>query len=262
MPGGSEPLIPYIISPRYTLLLNEQPTLRWNSVEGASSYVVSLYKADGSFIWNTKVSGTEVDYQGKSPLEREVDYCLVIKADNGRSSKDESVNLENYDPQERGVSGLNFRLIGEDEVSKVQSLTEEIAKLDYTEEDKAIALAHEYAENDLFAEAIDTLEGLVKGDTTKPEVYRSLGAFYGASGLNLLAERRYLRAIELAASTQERWEQATTQAQLGELYIVMKKNDEAVRRLREAQVEYHALGVTELANQLKERIEEILKPPY
>src|SRR5688572_13455644 len=34
--GGTDPLIPYIISPRSTKLLDPMPTLRWNAAHGAT----------------------------------------------------------------------------------------------------------------------------------------------------------------------------------------------------------------------------------
>jgi hypothetical protein len=65
------PLIPYIISPRCTLVLNPLPMLRWNGVPGASRYTVSLI-GDEDVLWETDVSETEVVYSGEPAL----DWCL------------------------------------------------------------------------------------------------------------------------------------------------------------------------------------------
>lgn len=42
--GGLDEQIPYIISPRYTLLLTQCPTFRWHGIRGATSYTVMVYK--------------------------------------------------------------------------------------------------------------------------------------------------------------------------------------------------------------------------
>ncbi|HEY9602007.1 MAG TPA: hypothetical protein V6C85_10380 [Allocoleopsis sp.] len=79
------PLIPYIISPRRTKLLNALPMLRWNAVLGASRYTVSLI-ADEDVLWETQAEETEVVYSGESPLESGVDYLLMVRANTGASS--------------------------------------------------------------------------------------------------------------------------------------------------------------------------------
>ena len=39
-PGGTDPNIPYVISPRRTAVLDPKPILRWNPVEGTTQYTV------------------------------------------------------------------------------------------------------------------------------------------------------------------------------------------------------------------------------
>ena len=59
-PGGDDPNIPYIISPRRTAVLDSQLTLRWNPAPGATRYTVQLIGPNMN--WETEVSGTEVTY--------------------------------------------------------------------------------------------------------------------------------------------------------------------------------------------------------
>ncbi len=263
VPGGNQPEIPYIISPRYTLLIAEKPMLRWNPVAGATAYTVSLYgrpKVNGVVgtkvkLWQTQVNGTEIAYGGEQPLQPGVDYWLVVVADNGQSSEKEKVTLSDYQGQIRGVSGLRFQRVGQEGVSQMQAAAEEIKTLNGTEEEKALALANEYSDRNLYAEAIATLEALLKQGSTTPVVYRALGDFYGSTGLNLLAEQNYLKAIELATTKQNTWEKVTAQDHLGALYAVMNRKEDALRLLKEALAGYQALGDRDLVNSLQQRIQ-------
>lgn len=183
--SGINPLIPFIISPRRTLLLNPLPKLRWNAVPGASRYAVSLI-GDEEVIWETLVRETEVVYSGEPPLEPGGVYLLSIKADTGVSS------------QEEASPDLGFSLLEENEATVVRDAVEQLVKLDLADETKSLALAHLYMVHDLKAEAIATLEVLEKQGSQTAAVYRTLGDFYLEVGLNQLASSRYLRATQLA----------------------------------------------------------------
>ena len=113
--GDTNALIPYIISPRNTLVLTDKPVLRWNASPGATSYVVSIKTNKGDVIWETQVETTEVVYPGQPPLKPGVNYVMTVIADNERSSEEE----------EEDISELQFRLLDETERQPVQT---EIAK--------------------------------------------------------------------------------------------------------------------------------------
>jgi hypothetical protein len=180
------PRIPFIISPRRTKLLNPLPTLRWNAVPGASRYAVSLI-GDEEVIWETQVGDSEVVYSGKPSLEPGIVYLLSIEANTGASS------LEDDSPD------LGFSLLEENEATVVREAVEQLVNLDLADETKSLALAHLYMVHDLKAEAIATLEALVKQGSQIAAIYRTLGDLYLEVGLNPLAESRYLRATQLVA---------------------------------------------------------------
>jgi hypothetical protein len=180
------PLIPYIISPRRTKLLNSLPMLRWNAVPGASHYAVSLIVDEGDVFWQTQIGETEVVYSGESPLESGVNYLLMVEADTGTSS------LEDDSPD------LGFSLLNENEATVVRDAVEQLLNWDLADETKSIALANLYRIYDLKAEAIATLEVLVKQGSQIAAIYRTLGDLYLEVGLNPLASSHYLRATQLA----------------------------------------------------------------
>lgn len=236
------PLIPYIISPRHTLLLNPLPTLNWNAVPGASRYNVSLL-ADEDVIWQTDLSETFVVYSGKPPLESGVDYLLMIEADTGASS------------QEEDLPDLGFGLLGENEAQRVSEGVEQLVNLDLAQEAKSLALVHLYKGYDLKAEAIATLEALVNKGSQTAAVFRTLGDFYLEIGLNLLAESRYLRAIELAAADVEG--QALVAASLVKVYEAIANRQEAIHWLTQARNRYQILGDMQRLEELEKQQREL-----
>ena len=213
-PGGSDPQIPYPLGPRMTYLLNDKPTFRWNGVKGASRYTVQL-KGPGGAEWSApaEVSATELVYpEDEPPLKWGVKYLLIVEADNNTSSR--------YDCG----ANLGFELLPEYKVQKVQ---EEAAKIDdlpdLTEEEKSLALAELYSNESLIADAIKTLEMLAERGSQTTSVYLRLGDLYGEAGLNLLAEARYSKAIDLFTATQDRYGLTKAQAGLAQVKLRLEE---------------------------------------
>lgn len=236
--GGINPLIPYIISPRRTLVLNPLPTLKWNVVPGASRYTLSLL-ADEDVIWQTQLRETLAVYPGEPPLESDVDYLLMIEANTGASS------------QEENLPDLGFGLLGENEAQRVSEGVVQLVNLDLAQEAKSLALVHLYSGYELKAEAIATLEALLNKGSQTAAVYRILGDLYLEIGLNLLAESRYLRAIELAAADVEG--QALAAASLAKVYEAIANTQEVIHWLTQARNRYQILGDRQRLGELEKR---------
>jgi len=214
-------LIPHLISPRDTALLNVQPTLRWNALPGATRYTVKVRREDeGEVIWETQVSTSEVVYAGEA-LKPGIDYLLIVEADKGRSSEEES------------LPGRGFRLLEAPVALRVREEIEQLRQQGMTEKEEALAVAELYSKSKLRAEAIETLERLIAGGIEDAEVYRRLGDYYRRVGVLLVAEGRYLKAVELAGGG-EREEEAAAKAGLGAVYTRLGNNEKAVRWLTEA----------------------------
>ncbi|MBD1937078.1 hypothetical protein [Microcoleus sp. FACHB-68] len=245
--GDTNALIPYIISPRDTLLLTDKPVLRWNASPGATSYLVSVKTDKGELIWETQVEATEVVYPGELPLKSGVNYLVTVSADNDRSSEEE----------EEDVSELQFRLLDETERLPVQTEIAQLETQGLAGTEKALALAKVYIKHNLKAEAIDTLEELGAGGTQQAEVYRWLGEQYMGIGLLLKAESSLLKAVELGAASSAQEQQAIVKAKLGEISAELGKNQEAVRWLTEAHNSYKAMGNMERARELEEQLKSI-----
>jgi len=239
---------PYIISPRATLVLTEKPILRWNDLIDANSFKVTV--RDGELNWTEEFNREqvcrdgicEIVYPGDPPLEVGVDYMLVIDADTGRSST------------ENTSRGFGFRLIDPDEAEEVKEDAQRIGEQDLPKEVKALTLADSYAEYDLIAEAIETLEGLKQEEKTE-QVYCLLGELYLRIGLILEAEVQYLEAVKLAAENKE--ELAAAKAGLGEVRYRRGAREEGVALLEEAKAIYQDLEDLQRVSELEKRLEEL-----
>lgn len=176
--------IPYIISPRHTLLLNQSPKLRWNQIENATSYHVTI-KGPSGYIWQTEVSETEYIYPGKPQLEPGVYYQIIVNANTGESSLDDEM------PQQ------GFEVVNEHKRELIES---DIAQLssNLNDEEKALKIAKIYQKHNLIAEAIATLEALINTNNKNQEVYQTLGNLYEEIGLLNLANNYRKKAIDLA----------------------------------------------------------------
>jgi len=205
-----DPLIPYIISPRRTFLLTDKPTLRWNRVPRATSYTVSIETKEGEEIWKQEnVTGTQVIYSGNPPLQVGVNYSLIVVANTGKSSQEED-----------GIVPT-FRLLTSDDSRYVREAIALLNQQPLNNEEKSLLQAHLYIGYYLRAEAVETLEKLVEAGSQKPDVYRLLGNIYSQMEVILVAQQKYMKAIEL----------------------------------------YEALGDTERVRELRQRLEELnLRP--
>jgi hypothetical protein len=239
--GPLDVLIPYIISPRRTLLLNDRPTLRWNKVPGVNTYTVSLIKGDWA-IWETTVNGNEVIYPGRPQLDSGIEYVLVVKAENGRTSEEEKLR------------DRSFRMLPTAEKQFVQGAIELINDRPIADTTKALQRAYFYIGSGLKAEAIETLEALVATGFQEVVAYRKLGDLYWEEGVTLLAESNYLKAHELASAAKDIGEQAQLEETLGGIYGAIGEKQEAVRWLAQAINSHKALGNTPRVKELETQI--------
>ena len=243
-PGGSDPTIPYIISPRRGRVLEAQPILRWNPVPGAARYTVQL--VGGGLNWETEVSSPEVRYSGLASLRAGVAYRVIVETDTSRSSQEDGVEAP-----------LTFRLLYKEDIESVQADIAELVEKGLPEDTQALTIATIYSREDLFTAAIDTLEDRVASGTNSLEVYQDLGDLYRYVGLNLLAEERYEKAIEIASSNNYIEELANAQAYLAEVKVMLNQPEAAVELFTQAIAGNRILEDEERLEELQERLEEV-----
>lgn len=181
--GGEENKdFPEIITPRFTLLLNPQPTLRWYKVEGITSYTVQIQgsgAAGENIEWQKLVSTNNVVYDGPS-LQPGETYLFSVNAHNGQP-----------------IAKTTFKMLSEEKAKTVQAEIKQIEQKQLEEEAKILALVDIHLSYELIAEAIDTLEQLVANNSKNPVVYRQLADLYKQIRLVDLANAREQKAKEL-----------------------------------------------------------------
>jgi hypothetical protein len=212
--GGLDKALPYIISPRYTLIQTNQPILQWNSVEGATNYSVSVLTDRSTkpvctiqkIVADPMTSTMKIPFEycrqsdsNKYQLEEGLFYRVVVTTSAMVSSEQESVDKSDYRSEYRGVEGIEFRLIS----TKIKdNINEAISTLNQNIEDnqeKQLSIAAVYASYNLYSEAISVLENSVEKPST-PSVYIQLGDYYALSGLLLRAEYSYCQAEKMLKS--------------------------------------------------------------
>ncbi|MFM5941941.1 MAG: tetratricopeptide repeat protein, partial [Dolichospermum sp.] len=109
----------------------------------------------------------------------------------------------------------------------------------------------------LSADAIATLENLVKTGQQSTIVYRSLGDIYWQTGLAQKAADNYLMAIKLAKDSEDLEAQTLALFALGEVYAATDDNKQAINWYSQAMNGYTLLGDTRRANFLKRQIESL-----
>jgi hypothetical protein len=238
--GNLDPLIPYIISPRMTRLLGNQPTLQWNKVPGAITYTVKI-KGEG-LNWSTETISTQIPYTGTSPLKPGTTYLLVVSTNNGKWSSDER------------MVGLGFSVLGDSDAVPIKASVQKLEQLGLNPSAQAFVQAQLFAEHGLIAEATQILENLVESGSQDSAVYRSLGTQYQRVGLNHLAEEYYIRALELSRKENDLEGEALVLNNLGLIYEAFGSKEEAVQKAKEAIEIYRRLGDAESIKQIEDRL--------
>lgn len=221
-----EPLarpMPYIISPKRTWLLSDKPTLRWQAVPGATSYVVRV--SGPGVDWKTESSTTEIVYPGKPPLKPlEEGYLLTVEADNGESA----------------ALGL-FGLLEKNQAALVRATAERIARQNLAQEAKTLATAELYIGQGLIAEATELLSASVALGSKTAAIHQMLGDLYVQVQLFHLAKKNYLQAVALATTTKDIEGQAVAAARLREVYVALGNLDAAAYWQQQVQKSFQAL---------------------
>ncbi len=241
--------IPYIISPLDTQILTDKPTLRWNRATGANSFTVTLH--NGELKWTLEVNRDQVCKgnvceliypEDKPGLQPGVSYTLVVKANTNHQS------TEDISP--------GFTTLSKEEAEDVRTIAKQIEAENLPAIEKRIKLADYYADHNLIAEAIETLEGLPKAEKSIA-VYLRIGVLYSSIGLTRKAEVAYNEAIELPKVAENTQELAAVKVGLGEVKFDLNNKEEAVRLLEEAKADYEKLGDAQRVKELQERIDKI-----
>jgi hypothetical protein len=239
------PLIPYIIAPRTTFILDPQPFLAWNRIPNVTRYTVQLLEISGetqTVIWDTETEATRVQYDGE-PLRSGRVYLVAVQAPESNNSSGEEQ-----------VSGIGFQVLNPEDATYVRNMTASIAQLALAESDRALLLADLYTVNGLYAEAIAFLEDLTEESKTV-RVYWQLGKLYEEIGLLLMAVQRYHVAARIAQPGTPLL--AEVQSRLGQLYFDFNQKNKARQWWEAALGTYQTLDYRQQITEIKAKLNQL-----
>jgi hypothetical protein len=210
--GGTDRNIPYVISPRYSMLRDPRPTLRWNAVPKTQRYSVELFNDRSSKVI-CKISNTtgvinrnivSVPFDG---CNDENSYPYILKPGNfyrlriiahtpsgDISSEKDYIDCNEYRSEARNVSGIEFRILNNQKENELAKLLEKNNVDSVDPEEKLFVTTSLYDSYSLYSEAILELENSIEANPSIPDNFIKLGDYYASSGLIDLALLSYERA--------------------------------------------------------------------
>ncbi len=216
--------IPFLIVPRATVVLTNQPVIQWHPVQGANTYRIVVRGEDLSRSERVSaIANPQLIYSPDAPaLSPGVPYTVEIIAslDGGKT----------VSSAEEGVPNTSFTVMTPEEADEIQAVVEAIRAEVGNIVVAHLAVAHLYAQNSLHAEALLTLAD-VTGDFIEsgcasisqadetPVVYQMLGDLYMETGVELYATVAYSCALDLAAQSGDQESQALASAALARLVL-------------------------------------------
>lgn len=283
--GGNDAAVPYVISPRNAWIqqpdLDHPYTLRWNSVAGADSYTVRIWRwtlerdRPEIALWETTTADNtpQLAFPQLVSLEPGRYYSIEVVTDTGVSSD-----------LDEGYYESGFQLLFEEDYAEVRSRLCNVIPADYEElrsqrcnadaaipasatltagelsDDVTLASAGVFFLEEMYADALAILLSLTDSPTASDLVYTALGDTYSQSGLNQLAIDAYQQALTLIAadlSDSSGLSEATTRVNLADVYATLGLFEQALQQLRQARDVYEQLEEeTEIAR-LDRRIDVI-----
>ena len=236
--SAADPTVPYVISPWSGQVLTSQPELRWNAVEGAEQYTVTLRRRvgeDWADVWTVTTDETAICYpEGQPELAVGEEYALSVSVDDG--------------PIVQMQDTAVFSLMGGEEAQAARAAISSIEELDIDQTAKTLLLAEKaYSQFKLFSQGINELTQLVNSGEETAQVHRLLGDYYIRVGLQLPAEESYAKAIELAEANENLQENILAAWGLGTVYGRVGRKAQARIYLQEAKLLTHQVDDTETA---------------
>ncbi|MEM1251057.1 MAG: tetratricopeptide repeat protein [Cyanobacteria bacterium P01_H01_bin.21] len=259
--GGNNASIPYVISPRNAWIrepgLENPYTIVWNPVDGVNRYTVRIWRwtferdQPDIALWEATVDNTnQLPFPEQVPLELGSYYSVEVVTDTGFSSD-----------LDAGYYESGFQLLFEEDYEILRSqLTEVTPTPDAAFDDRdslesaTLARAGVFYLEEMYADALATLQPLANSSTASDLVYTALGDTYSQTGLNQLAIDAYTQALTRAISVNDVLSEATIRVNLANVYATLGLFDHTLQQLQQARDAYNILAEeTEIA-QIDRRI--------
>ena len=225
---------PVVLSPRDTRLIERQPTIDWQEVEGAEAYEVIVRTRD-SELWRAMTQETELSYPETAPVMQAGErYFIDVIADMGP------------DKPPRSLEPSFVAILSAKEVEQVHHFEAQVEALGLAVESARFLRAIYYANQELYDMAIHELTSLAE-ETPSALIHRLLGDIYLDVKLSAKASRHYQEAYQLAQAQDDPLAQVQAAVGLGHAAYADRKFAQALGHYQEALTLYQALGFEEQA---------------
>ena len=238
----ADPTIPYLISPRKTLVVSPLPLILWNPVDQADSYQVTV-RGEG-VEWSTLLQSANTNSliypKDAPPLQSSVPYTVEIVALAQGFTLSSSADEEAPD--------TSFSVIATDQLAQIQPLLDKVHTQIASKSIANLIGAQVYVQNGLYADALEMLLNTQSSKITASDFLDSpipglvLGNIYLSTGVQLEAEGAYENAFKLAQNADDLESQALALTGLARL---SSNNDRRKELATQAVKAWDELGATE-----------------
>jgi len=222
--------IPYVLTPRKSMILTTHPEIRWNTVDGASSYTISLSHPEFEAIaWEVAAENLNYQYPLNQPeLVSGERYTLKITTDNFVASTEDGQTVW-------------LQVLGKAEQQELFALLEELRQQDFSPSTEIVIESILYEEFELYSNAIAILSGYLRENESAIAVRERLAELYGTIGLLPEQEQQYQQIVRLTKGeiTESR---AIALGQLADIAALREEHEIAETYLAESQAIYQQLG--------------------
>lgn len=191
--GTNTSIVPSLIAPRNTTLLDTHPLLQWLDT-GAASYTVEIQQGSKTIWIAENITGSKITYPSNATdLEAGKDYLLVV-----------TDNTTGHKSTEDKEKGLGFQVVGSADRVGIETQQQEILNLpELDEQAKKMALAMYYLNlriggRGLWNDARLLLEEVSQSKSDEPIVFLRMGDVHAKMKLWDQAESAYQDAVDLA----------------------------------------------------------------
>ncbi len=240
-----DPTIPYLISPRKTLITSSTPMILWNPVDEADSYQV-IVRGEG-VEWSITIEAADTHglmYPQDAPhLQADVPYTVEIVAMAQGSILSSSANEEAPD--------TSFYVIATDQLAQIQPLLDKVHSQITSQSIANLIDAQVYIQNGLYADALEVLLNTQVSTVTTSDFLVSpipqlvLGNIYMSTGVQLEAEGAYGSALKLAQDADDLESEALALTGLARLTSNTDRRDKLAAQAVEAWNELGAAAQSE-----------------
>lgn len=230
-----------LLTPRHSWILSTTPQFQWQDRQTSPATYTLTVSRLGKKIWQGTTTEKKIAYGGASPLQPGVEYSVTLER---AGAKDDTY----------------FSVLASGDREAVQDKAKAIANSSMDPLAKTLSQVDLYIQNELYNEAIATLNQTLTQSPKAAILYRSLGQVYSYVILPDQAKQAYLQALTMVPADQAE-ARAPIAKELAQLYWAMDEKQEGRKFFQQALSLYTALGDTKQMAEIEGYLEQASPQP-